>query len=259
MSKKAESYLAEGQKALDHKGLFGFVKSPKFDEAADWFTKAGNAFKLDNLWKSAGDSFLRSADAWSKSGDNRTDEINSLVEAASCYKKIDPVEAVKTFQKAIEMYKEAGRFGMAAKYLKEIAETFEADNNKGAAASAYEEAADMFDKDNKKSNGNTCLAKVATLLSENGDYLKAANIFEKIGKDSLSNKLSSYSAKNYFQQCLFCCLALGDTVQVSNKLEDFKNNDFTFSSSRECDFVSKLLKVNLSFLLILFILFSFLL
>ena len=34
--------------------IFGFGKTQKYEDAADAFVKAGNAYKLANLWQSAG-------------------------------------------------------------------------------------------------------------------------------------------------------------------------------------------------------------
>lgn len=34
--------------------IFGFGKTQKYEDAAEAFVKAGNAYKLANLWQSAG-------------------------------------------------------------------------------------------------------------------------------------------------------------------------------------------------------------
>ena len=52
-----------------------------------------------------------------------------------------------------------------------------------------------------------------------------------------------FSAKGYFLQSLLCHLAQGDAVQVTVKLEQCKNADYTFGASRECGFIEKLLEV----------------
>jgi alpha-soluble NSF attachment protein len=240
----AESYLTEANKALNRSTFFGIGKQQKFTDAAKSFTKAGNVFKLLNQWQSAGDVFLQAADALMQAGDNKNEVIEAIVEAGNCYKKINPVEAVKAFQNAINYYNEIGRFGSSARYWKEIAEIFEADNNTASAADAYEQAAQMFERDNKKSNANTCMLKVATFSSEKSEQLlKAAKIFEDIGKGSLSSRLGAFSAKGYFLQALLCHLALGDQVQVRNKLDEYKNLDYSFGSSREADFITKLIEV----------------
>jgi alpha-soluble NSF attachment protein len=243
-SAKGDQFVAEAQKALNRTLIFGFGRAQKYEDAAEFFAKAGNAYKLANLWQSSGDSFAQAAEAWLQGGDNQTEAINCLIESGNAYKKINPVDAIRAYERAIGMYNEKGRFGMSARYYKEIAELLESDHNTDAASGYYEKAAEMFEHDNKKSNSNTCLLKVAAFSSEKGDLLKAMGIFESIGKESLSSRLGAYSAKGYFFQSLLCCLALGDNVQVNKKIEEYKNTDYSFGASRECEFIVKLVKVS---------------
>lgn len=224
--------------------IFGFGKTQKFEDAAENFKNAGNAYKLINSWQSAGDCFVKASEAYQVL-DQPTDVTAALVEAAQCYKKINPEAAVTTFRKAIDIYNMNGRFGMSSRYCKEVAEIYEQDNNSEMALATYAEAAELFEKDGKKSNANQCLLKVATIAAEQGDLMRAAGIYEDIGKESMSSRLGSYSAKGYFFQSLLCFLAMGDSVQVQQKLGQFKNTDFSFQGSRECDFIERLLKVRL--------------
>eukprot|EP01038_Epipyxis_sp_PR26KG_P010048 gene10048-13508_t len=239
---KADFYRTEGEKALNRTLIFGFGKQQKYDDASDNFTKAGNAYKLANQWQSAGDMFLKASDAYVQA-DSANDATNALVEAANCYKKINPNDAVNTLKRAIDMFNDAGRFSMSARYYKELAEIYEADHNLEGAMWAYEKAAEFLNNDNKKSNANQCLLKVATICTDlNGDYRRAADIYESIGKESMTSRLGVYSAKGYFFQCLLCHLALGDTVAVNMKMEEYKNIDYSFGGSRECQFVEKLVE-----------------
>eukprot|EP01039_Chlorochromonas_danica_P004707 gene4707-5155_t len=242
---KGDAYMAEAEKILNKtsiSSIFGFGKTQKFEEAAEAYIKAGNAYKLSNFHESAGNAFLQAAENYLKTDGCATEGVNNLVEAANNFKKVDPVRAIETFQRAIERFNDAGRFGMSARYFKEIAEIFEADGNKSSAANAYEQAAAMFDRDNKKSNGSTCMLKVAQFSAEGGDYAKAAQIFDSNGKEGLASRLGAFGAKNNFLMALLCYLALGDTVQVTNKLNEYKNLDHSFPGSRESGFVEKLVE-----------------
>lgn len=246
MSSKGNQYVEEGRKCLTRSTFFGFGKAQKYEDAADNFVKAGNAFKLANEYKKAGEAFLMAVDALQQLGEERqTDIVNHLVEAANNYKKCDVVKAIELFHRAIEIYNDGGRFGMSARFYKEIAEIFEADNNKEGALNSYEKAADMFEKDNKKSNANTCRLKVANFSAEFGNLDQAASIFEDIGKDSLTSRLGAFGAKAYFFQALLCFLAIGDTVRVNMKLDEYKSIDHSFASSRECQFSEQVHKVRL--------------
>lgn len=59
----------------------------------------------------------------------------------------------------------------------------------------------------------------------------------------MGSRLGQYSAKSHFMMCLLCHLALGDAVAVQQKLDAFKNVDFSFSTARECEFITKLVEV----------------
>ena len=53
-SGKGDVFWQEAEKALNRTTIFGFGKSQKYEDAAEAFVKAGNAYKLANLWESAG-------------------------------------------------------------------------------------------------------------------------------------------------------------------------------------------------------------
>lgn len=140
---KGDSFLAEGEKALKRTTLFGFGKSQKYEDAAAAFTKAGNAFKLANLWESAGEAFMKAAECLEHENEG-SDATNKLVEAANCYKKINPVKAIKTFNRVIEAYNEAGKFSQSSRYYQEVGEIYEADGNTKGAIEAYQQAANLM-------------------------------------------------------------------------------------------------------------------
>ena len=175
---------AIGENALKRSTFFGFGKAQKYEDAAEAFKGSGNAYKLASLWQSAGDVFLKASDAYDMV-DSANDSTNMIVEAAQCYRKDNPLDSVNAYRKAIGKYNDVGKFGQSARYCKEMAEVYEADNNKIEALSAYQEAADLFNSDNKKQTGNQCLVKVATLASEAGELIRAANIYEELGKESM--------------------------------------------------------------------------
>lgn len=232
--------MAEAEKALTRTTIFGFGKNQKHEDAAEAYTKAGNAFKLATMWESAGKAFVKSAEQHLVLN-NSSEAAQQFVEAGNCYRKINMKKGIKAFTKAIEIYNESGRFAQSARYYKEVAECFEQDNNSEGAMDAYQQAANLFSNDNKSSNANQCLLKIANLASGAGAYGKAAEIFETIGKESLSSNLGKYAAKGHFTQCVLCLLAQGDSVAAQSKLDEFKQADFSFPSARECDFLEKLI------------------
>jgi alpha-soluble NSF attachment protein len=239
---KGDAFKAEGDAALKRSTIFGFGKTQKYEDAADAYTKAGNQYKLGNRWQSAGECFMKAGECHKTLG-SETDAVGSIAEAGNCYKKLNPVEAIVAFQAAIDIYNAGGRFGRSAALMKEIAEIYEADGNVAGAIESFENAATLFANDNKKSVAQQCHLKIAALASGKDDFIKAAEIFEQVGRESMESNLSKYSAKNYLFQALLCFLAAQDTVTAKNKKEDYKNIDYTFAGQRECTFVEKLLGV----------------
>jgi alpha-soluble NSF attachment protein len=140
---KGDAFLADAEKALARTTIFGFGKNQKHEDAAEAYTKAGNAFKLASLWESAGKAYVKAAEQHHVLNSS-SDAANQYVEAGNCYRKIAPKKAVKAYQKAIEIYNEAGRFSQSARYYKEVAEVCEADNNPAGAIDAYQQAANLF-------------------------------------------------------------------------------------------------------------------
>jgi alpha-soluble NSF attachment protein len=241
---KGTACIAEAEKALSRTVIFGFGQAKKLEDAADAYNRAGNFFKLGNDFKKAAASYKKAVDQWLQTGEDRSEITSAVIEAGNCYKRAgETVKAIDMFERAIEMYNDKGRIGQSARYAKEVAEMVETDGNHDLAIAKYRHAADLFDMDNKKSNSSQCRLKVASLLINIGsaDALReAAEVFEAAGRDSLTAKLTSFSAKNHFFAALLVLMAMGDPVQVNNKMSAFKDADFSFNGTRECDFITKL-------------------
>lgn len=82
------------------------------------------------------------------------------------------------------------------------------------------------------------LLKVAHLAALAEDYFKAAEIYEKVAKDSVGNKLTKYSVRGYLLNAALCKLALGDVVDAKKSLDEYSLLSFEFSQSREFNFLS---------------------
>jgi alpha-soluble NSF attachment protein len=158
-SSKADLNKAEGNKALSRTTFFGFGKAQKYKDAANSFKKAGFAYKLANQYQFAGDVYLQLADVFINLN-SQSEAIKQIVEAAGCYKRINPESAIKAYERAIELYNYGGRFEMSARYYKQIAEIYESMHNRQGALTNYELAAEFYNNDNKERNANQCLIKV---------------------------------------------------------------------------------------------------
>lgn len=231
---------AEAESTLGKFSLFGFGKTQKHEDAAEKFKASGNAYKLGEDFNNAAEMFLKASEHFTI-GDSATDSVSMMVEAANCYEKDKNLaEALSAYQKAVEKYNISGRFSRSSQYMKKIAEIYEGNKDYEEAFDAYEQAASMYESDNKKSAAQGCYLKIASMAMEQDIFDKGAEIYTKIGIECMESNLGKYAAKGHFFNAALCLLAQGDLVAITNKLEEFKNVDFSFGSSRECQFVEEL-------------------
>jgi len=221
------------QKADKKATQSGFFSGPKRDEAAELYVKAANNFKMAKLWKEAGDAYLKAAHMQILL--NERDEAGMTYQnAAKCFKKSHPEEAINALKQAVEILTDAGRFHQAANQMKEIAQLYEADlNDLTQSMKAYGTAADWYLGEESTSLANGCLLKVATFAAQLEQYDKAIQVFEQVGAQSLDNHLMRFSVKEYFFKAGLCHLCTGDSVGVQRALERYCDLDPTFGSTRE--------------------------
>ena len=247
MEGRGVALAKQAEEALNKKGfmsVFGIGKEEKFENAAELYTQSGHAYKVSNSFEEAGMMYEKACENFLLAG-SKLDAIKSRTDAATAYGSASPPvtdKALESYQSVIDTLSIDGKFGQCARHYRAMAELCESDNDKESAFTHYENAASMFKNDSKKGEANKCLLKVATMASEGGDYLRGADIYETIAKESLETRLGAYSAKGYFFQALLCFMAGGDVVAAQQKLEEYSAIDYTFPTARESQFVTKLLE-----------------
>ena len=189
--------------------------------------------------KEAGETYVKLAEVNTKL-ESQHDSAAAWVEAAKSFQKIDQRRAVKCLQHAVSLYTDMGRLGMAARQLREIADTLEKDDSREEALLFYEQAADLFSTDNSTAEANKCLLKVAQFSAEMENYPRAIDIFESVGKTAADNTLLRFSAKGHFLHAALCALCSMDPNAVRERLEKYKEIDLNFDGSRECSLVESL-------------------
>jgi alpha-soluble NSF attachment protein len=159
------------------------------------------------------------------------------------YKKTSPADAVDAYHAAVALMVDAGRLLPAAKLSKELGELFETEDigteEKSSivlSIESFEQAAELFEMEQAKSQASQCLSKVAELCSaalDPPDLIRAAQIYDSLGKTCLESNLLKYNAKGYFLQCIFCHLANGDAIAANQAMQRYASLDYTFGDSRE--------------------------
>lgn len=238
--------VAEGEKILSKKGFLSSLLSggsqQKYEDAAELFAKAANIYKVGRQWQEAGDLYVRVAELHEKCS-SAHEAASAYVDASKAYKNVDQAASVQACQNAIAHYTEMGRFSQVAKMLKEVGETQEKEGEFAEAVETYQQAADYFNGENTTQSANSCLVKVANLVSKDidpPDFHRAAGIFEDLGRSCCDTPLLRMNAKGHFLNACLCLMASNDAVAARLKSEDFKSLDYTFGSSRECKFAEDL-------------------
>lgn len=248
--RKGDELIAEAEKKLKSggglMGLFG-GKQSKMEEATELFDKAAAQYKLAKSWQEAGDAYVKAAELCEKTK-NDTEGCGYYVNAAKCYKNVSTRDALKFYKIAVDLHTANNRFSTAAKLYKEIAEIEEKEMNVPAAINAWNQAADCFFGEDSTTSGNQCLLQVAALTATDGDYLRAAQVFEKVAKSSLEgSKLVQYSVKDYLYKAALCQFAhwsktSHECKEVTKAIEKYKDMFPAFEDSRECKFLENAVK-----------------
>ncbi|PNF40615.1 Alpha-soluble NSF attachment protein [Cryptotermes secundus] len=232
---KAMQLMAEAEKKLNSLiGFFGslFGGSSKVEEAMECYQRAANMFKMAKKWGAAGNAFCEAASLHAKAG-NKHDAATNYVDAANCFKKSDPNEAVNSLLKVIEIYTDMGRFTMVAKHHQSIAELYETEAvDLDRAVQHYEQAADYFKGEESNSSANKCMLKVAQYAAQLENYDKAIQIYEQVAFSSLESSLLKYSCKGYFFRAALCHLCV-DVLNAQHALEHYQELYPAFQDSRE--------------------------
>ncbi|PKX99091.1 alpha-soluble NSF attachment protein SEC17 [Aspergillus novofumigatus IBT 16806] len=237
MAQDPRVLLQKADKALQgaSSGLSFFGgKTEKYENAADLYTQAANAFRVQKLNKEAGLAFEKAAAIQKQNLNEPDDAANTLQEAFKVYRKSDPEDAARVLSAAIQHYVLKGNLRRAATQQQHLAEVYEVElGDAKKALEAYEKAAEWFDGDNAEALANKHYLKVADLAALEGDYYKAIENYERIGRSSITNNLMKWSVKDYFLKAGICHLASKDIVAANRALESYRDTDPTFASTRE--------------------------
>ncbi|CCH61818.1 hypothetical protein TBLA_0F02790 [Henningerozyma blattae CBS 6284] len=231
--------------------IFSGSDSMKFEEASDYCIQAANIYRLRKQLFEAGNCFTKAAHYQIKAS-NDDEAGNTYIEAFKCYKssttnntnsRESSINAVQSLENAIDIFTKRGQFRRGANYKFELAEMYENDlNDYPKAMECYEVASDWYSQDQAMALTNKCLVKVAELNALNGEYLKAASVYDKLINNSLGNRLSQWVLKEYYLKKGICQLAATDSVAATRTLEDGRVNDANFNGSREAHLLHSIIE-----------------
>lgn len=223
--------------------IFGGSDSYKFEEAADLCVQAANIYRLRKELKLAGEAFVKAANFQLKAG-NDDEAGNTFVEAYKSYKSSgQATDAVNSLNGAIEIFTTRGQFRRGANFKYEMGELLENDlNDYSKAIECYETAGEWYSQDQALALANKCLVRCADLKALNGEYLDASEVYAKLIKNSMGNRLSQWSLKDYYFKMGLCQLAATDSVAATRTLQEGKHEDSNFADSREAQLLQDLIE-----------------
>ncbi|OON17766.1 Aromatic-di-Alanine repeat protein [Opisthorchis viverrini] len=205
----------------------------KIQEMVSLYEKAANCYKMAHNWTEAGNAFLEAARLCIQDK-AKHEAATQFVNASTAFKKVDPQRSIECINQAIEIYTEMGRFSTAAKHHMTVAEIYETVLvDLEQAIRHYEQAADYFKGEESNSSAMKCQLMVAQLSATLGQYSKAADIFEEVGKASMENKLLKYGAKEHLFKSSICHFCV-DLINGQKALKTFEESFPMFADSREC-------------------------
>jgi alpha-soluble NSF attachment protein len=139
-------------------------KESRLEEALDLYEKAATMFKLQKKWFEAGECYEKCSGIEEELGSDAA--AGHYHDAAHCFNFIDKKRGADNLNKCLKVYEKLGRFQMAGKTQKQMAEEYEADVKYDEAIMGYKRAAEYFSMENlnSKSYEQGCLLKQADLM-----------------------------------------------------------------------------------------------
>lgn len=198
-------------------------KKEMFIEAAEYFSKAGNSYKIDGHNLLAVNSYIC---AFKILRDNKIEipeTINYLLKAAET--ETDLIVKIKFYKRLIKYCNKIGNIDRSERYLTVLAKLFENDNNFEDALKIYEILVNTYTKDGPtKDSYKLKIFQYSTKMEITVEQLlKNGKILELIGN---SNK--RYTSNIYYFNSILCYLAAGDIVLANQKLENLEWRHFEF-------------------------------
>ncbi|KAF9015118.1 vesicular-fusion protein SEC17 [Cyathus striatus] len=213
------------KKANSSTGWFSSA-STKYEEAGDLYQQAANSFKLEKMFREAGDAFSKEAEC-RENCKEANEAANAWWNAAKAYKRGFPDLAIQALTRTIVHLTQSGRFRQAADREKEIGQIYlQETNDLRKACESYVRAGDWYAQEDAAATANASIAR-----------------YEQVADHSLTSALTKYSVKEYWLRASLCALAMGDTVTARRNMTKYTNQDVAFGSTREAKFINALIEI----------------
>ena len=209
----------------------------KYSAASRLFEEGADIFRAYGRWRFAGEAFAKAGEAERRMNQPLV-AASYFVDGGDCMERVDVLEAVHFYGRAVALYAVLGRFVSAATTQLRIAEIYEADGAHFQAAEAFQFAADYFIGDDLYVQTCQALFRAGVCLcDEGGSWREASEKFDRAAYFAADHNLAKLRAPQFMLDAGLCLLADGDLEGVEDFVVECCRRNEEFSVGREKRFL----------------------
>lgn len=211
---------------------WGFKKKRDPLEVATEEVTAANVALRNNDQKTAAGAYERAAAAYGQTT-MASERAKYLLESARLYESFDVQQAARVTSYAISDLVAQGQYRRAATHALELGDVCKRGNNLSEAMHWYEKAAGWYEQEGSRLLSNKAYIAYADLAALNGEPLKAADVFAKVAKASVTTASAGWNVKEYCERAIMSLLIAKEYAQATELRIQFCSWDRQFAASRE--------------------------
>ncbi len=148
-------------------------------------------------------------------------------------------------EKAVSLHCDLEQYHQAARAYLNIAQNFEKRGDMKEAVDAYKMTAQYHLAGHEGVQAIPCNEKAAKILTMNGEYEQASQLYYDIGISRLKYNMTKYQASNSFFRSVLLLMAIDgcDMDQIERRINDVIALDPVFRVSPGCDFLKNILSI----------------
>ena len=253
--KRGKKFLQRGMEILQRsQGIANFMR---FDDAASFFYKSFISFKICSQWMSAGESVEKCAEMHMKSG--MALEATSLyIEAAEVYAKVNITESMRATRLAVDICVNIGRFDIAGRLERSIAEWEFSSKHWEDAANSFKKAANYLSGDMSQDQCDWCMERCAECYVELNELELASETYQLVAKGCLQSNLRRLTSIKKLYMSVVCLIGIPQDVltdadgkikygKIRDVIYSYDDLDFMWATSDEVMFLENIIDARLTF------------
>ena len=238
----AEELLQRAEKKASSTGGWFSSTQSKREEAIELYKEAAHKLRAENRMEEAGSVLIKAADLEIQINE-KDFAANTYFEASKCYRMVRLDQAVMALGRCSDLLVERGRFRQAADRQKNMAELYREDpNHFDQGLEAYDRAANWYLQEGATATASACQREAAQLAIQLQQYPRAIELWEAVAASSLNSNLTKYSVKEYYLNAGLCYLAIPDHGAATRAMAFCAQQDPTFPSTTEAQFLHGVLE-----------------